>query len=137
MTDPFRHPADNPGATAKVTRFAPLVSRGLLTTAECVEAVILQFPPRDAIHRSGLQARLSWALNDAVADLERRRRYVASLIRSYAWPAMDQRTPPATILAQVARINRENGTLFEDGGRDVAEECCEQWLRREARTAEK
>ncbi len=72
-------------------------------------------------------------LADAVADLERRQRYVASLIRSYTWPAMDQRTPSAIILRRVAAINRENGSLFPDEGLAIAEECCEQWLRRNER----
>lgn len=93
-----RHPLDPEAPHRAVPLFGRLVASGLLGRSEALHA-LLHAPINTAVSRSGLQARLTHALDDATRTHARRRSTTAHQLRRAIAAPLLARTPRDGLLA--------------------------------------
>jgi len=92
-----RHPLDPEAPHRAVPLFGRLVASGLLDRSEALHALL--HAPTNQVSRSGLQARLTHALDDATRAHERRRNATERQLRRAVAAPLLARMPRAALLA--------------------------------------
>ena len=93
-----RHPLDPDAPHRAVPLFGRLVASGLLDRSEALQA-LLHAPTDNQVSRSGLQARLTHALDDATRAHARRRGITEHRLRRAVAAPLLARMPRAALLA--------------------------------------
>ena len=113
---------------------AKLIAQGLLTREEVLPDIIAaahQAAPHQ--DRSGVQARATWALDDAIRNAHLFRSATAAAIRRAVHSLAEQRAPREQILRSAADINRRaDSPLLTYEVREEAREAVAWWLNRNA-----
>lgn len=105
-----RHPLDPDGPHRAAPVFARLVASGLLDRSEAL-AALLSTPDDGRVSRSGLQARLTNALDNATRAHERRRAGTERQVRRAIAAPLQARMPRAGLLAAADAADRDGDLL--------------------------
>lgn len=105
-----RHPLDPEAPHRAVPLFGRLVASGLLGRSEALHA-LLHAPVNTAVSRSGLQARLTHALDDATRTHARRRHASEYQVRRAIAAPLLARMPRAALLAAADAADPDHDLL--------------------------
>lgn len=127
----IRHPLDPLATYTAAERFVPLIVQELLTVAECVPVLIKHAADRGySGDASGLQARLTWALQDGVTHLQSRRERAESFIVKDAREAMDRLEKSPAIMRAANKTNTHLGSpLTTSEVRSIVTDTAKRWLK--------
>ena len=125
-----RHPLDPEAPHRAAPLFGRLVAQGLLARAEALDA-LLRTPAPPELSRSGLQARLTHALDDATRAHARRRAGTERALRRALAVPLAARAPREALFAAADAADPEGDLLPRERRAVVREEVV--WLLRAAR----
>jgi len=127
-----RHPLDPEGPHRAAPLFGRLVASGLMARQEALDA-LLHVPADPRLSRSGLDTRLTYALDDAARAHERRRARTERAVRRALAAPLAARAPRETLLAAADAADPDGDLLPRERLAVVKDEVA--WTLRAARRA--
>ncbi len=129
-----RHPLDPPQPHAATVVYGKMIAQGILDRAEALAGLtrtVQELAP--TCDRSGGQARITWALDDATGHWVLERARLRSLIARHVLEGGDRGLTSAVLLAAASEMNRRTGApLLGHEVRETAAQAMEAWLRQRA-----